>query len=57
LLMVRMVFQAATEEDYRQPWAVVAFVAAAVETQLIRTRSSFYLGAERRRTVLFERGP
>jgi hypothetical protein len=52
-----MVFQAATAEDYRQPRAVVALVIGVAEGQLIRNLSSSNLGAERRRTVLFERGP
>jgi hypothetical protein len=52
-----MAFQAATGEDYRHPWAAVVFVVAVVEGQLIPTLLSSYLGAERRRTVPFERGP
>ena len=57
-MVVRMGFQAAAGEDYRQPWAVaVAFVVVLVEGQLIRNLTPSYLGAERRHTVPVERGP
>ena len=56
LRVVRMAFRL-VGEDCLHVAVAEALVVAVVDGQLSQTQSSSHPGAERRRTVLFERGP